>query len=245
LFHFLSKKPFLKELIPDNHVDIHSHLLPGIDDGSPNIEETKALVSALRGMGVTQFVTTPHVMKSVWDNTTTNIQSTLKTTTAYFENNGNAFPLRAAAEYLMDNNFVQLFGSEPLLTLKDNYVLVEMSYINPPIQLYEIIFELQVAGYQPVLAHPERYKFYHHSFKDYEKLHNSGCRFQLNLLSCVGYYGSDVAVAAEKLLKKGLIDFVGSDVHHQNHIAGFSKRMLFQPQSELKQAIANNQFFGF
>jgi protein-tyrosine phosphatase len=245
VFHFLSKKPILKDLIPDDHVDIHSHLLPGIDDGAPTIEETRALVSALRGLGITQFVTTPHVMKNVWDNTSDGIQTSLSETIADFKNNGNAFPLRAAAEYLMDTNFVQLFQSEPLLTLKDNYVLVEMSYINPPIQLYDIIFELQVAGYQPVLAHPERYKFYHHTFKDYEKLHNSGCRFQLNLLSCVGYYGSDVAVTSEKLLKKGLVDFVGSDVHHQHHIAGFSKRLLYHPTPELTQAIANNQFFRF
>lgn len=245
LFHFLSRKPFLKDLIPDNHVDIHSHLLPGIDDGAPTIEETRVLVSALRSMGISKFVTTPHIIKSVWDNTAAGIQQLLEETTADFKNNQTVFPVKAAAEYLMDTNFVQLFQSEPLLTLKDNYVLVEMSYVNPPIQLYDIIFELQVAGYQPVLAHPERYKFYHHNFREYEKLHNSGCHFQMNLLSSVGYYGSDVAAASEKLLKKGWIQFVGTDVHHQNHIAGFSKRILYPQPPELTTAIANNQFFAF
>jgi tyrosine-protein phosphatase YwqE len=117
-----------------------------------------------------------------------------------------------------------------------------MSYINPPIQLYEIIFELQVAGYQPVLAHPERYKFYHHSFKDYETA-QFGLPFPaqpivLRVIMAVMWLLS-------KTPQKGLIDFAGSDVHHQNHIAGFSKRLLFHPQQQLKEAITNNQFFRF
>jgi len=245
VLHFLTKKPFLKDLIPDRHVDIHSHLLPGIDDGAQSIEDSRLLVAALQGIGIEQFITTPHVMKSVWDNTSYGIQSTLDETLLDFKNNGKAFGLKAAAEYLIDANFVKLFQNEPLRTLKDNHVLVEMSYINPPIQLYDIIFELQVAGYQPVLAHPERYKFYHHNFGEFEKLQNSGCKLQLNLLSAIGYYGVDVAKTAEKLIKKGMIEFVGTDVHHQNHIAGFDKRILFPAYPELKAAIANNQFFRF
>ena len=245
MFHFLSKKPFLRDLIPDNHIDIHSHLLPGIDDGAQRMEETRFLVSSLREMGITRFITTPHVMSSVWENTSGGIASKLNSVVQDFEVRQDTFPLKAAAEYLMDANFATLFKTEPLLTLKDNYVLVEMSYINPPIQLYDIIFELQVAGYQPVLAHPERYKFYHYNFSEYEKLHNSGCKFQLNLLSTIGYYGADVAHMGEKLLRKGLIYFVGTDVHHENHISGFSSRTLYHPQPALKDAIANNQFFGF
>lgn len=235
----------MKDLIPQNHVDIHSHLLPGIDDGAQTIEDTFSLVAELRNMGFEQFITTPHIMKSVWENTAQGINAKLATTIQDFENKSIALPLKAAAEYLMDANFMELFKSEPLLVLKDNYVLVEMSYINPPIQLYNIIFELQVAGYQPVLAHPERYTFYNHNFKEYEKLRNSGCLFQLNLLSTIGYYGLDVAKTAEKLLAKGMIDYVGSDVHHENHIAGFSKKLVFNPPPALQQAIANNQFFRF
>lgn len=245
MFHFITKKPFLKDLIPQNHVDIHSHLLPGIDDGAQTMEDTVGLVAELRAMGFEQFITTPHVMKSVWENTRAGIESKLETTIRNFHQNNNALPLKAAAEYLLDANFVTLFQNEPLLVLKDNYVLVEMSYINPPIQLYDIIFELQLAGYQPVLAHPERYNFYHYNFSEYEKLKHSGCKFQLNLLSTIGYYGIAAAKTAEKLLKKGMIDFVGSDVHHQNHISGFSQRMLFNSTPELKKAFTNNEFFRF
>lgn len=243
LLHFINRKPHLKDLIPDNHLDFHSHLLPGIDDGAKSVEETIDLISDLQKMGITQIITTPHVMKNVWDNTRKNIEGKHAQTAQILKNKGIELPFHAAAEYLMDGNFTELFQSEPLLTLKDNYVLVEMSYINPPIQLYDIIFDLQVAGYKPVLAHPERYLFYHSNFSEYQKLKHAGCLLQLNLLSVVGYYGTPVAEAARQLLKKGMIDFAGSDVHHQNHLGGFSKRILFKDSAPISEALANNQIF--
>ncbi len=245
LIHFFQKKAFLKDLIPSNHIDFHSHLLPSIDDGAQTIDDTFYLINELKNLGFEQCITTPHIMKSVWENTKMGIESNLTNTIIELDKNNIQIPLKAAAEYLIDSNFVKLFQSEPLLVLKDNYVLIEMSYLNPPIQLYDIIFELQVEGYQPVLAHPERYTFYHYNFNEYEKLKNAGCLFQLNLLSIIGYYGVDVAKTAEKLLSKGLIDYVGSDVHHQNHIAGFLKRVVIKDIKPLKIAIENNQFFRF
>jgi tyrosine-protein phosphatase YwqE len=154
-------------------------------------------------------------------------------------------PIHAAAEYLVDANFVTLFKNEPLITLKENYILVELNYINPLIQIYDILFELQVAGYKPILAHPERYSYYHHNFNEYQKLKNAGCLFQLNLLSTVGYYGSKTTKIAEQLLNKGMIDFIGSDVHHENHINAFSKKLLVKDLKPLKNAIIQNQFFRF
>lgn len=238
-------KTILQDLIPDNYIDIHSHLLPGIDDGAQSIEDTMTLVTALKKMGLEQCITTPHIMKNVWDNTRAIIENKLDTTSADLKLKNNGIPMKAAAEYLLDANFVTLFQNEPLLVLKENYVLVEVSYINAPLQLYDILFELQVAGYKPVLAHPERYSFYHHNFDDYLKLKHSGCLFQLNLLSTIGYYGAEVAKTAEKLLKKGMIDFVGSDVHHLNHISGFSKKIRIKDPQPLKEAIEHNQFFRF
>ena len=144
---------------------------------------------------------------------------------------------------MMDDYFVKLFQSEKLLTLKDNYVLVEMSYINPPIQLYSILFELQVAGYIPVLAHPERYVFFHNNFDEYKKLINAGCLLQLNLLAVVGYYGEGIAKIAEKLLSKGMYSFVGSDAHHDKHITAFNQKIRCKDTKALKEVIANNEFF--
>jgi tyrosine-protein phosphatase YwqE len=243
MFSLFRSKPVLKDLIPDSHIDIHSHLLPGIDDGARTFEDTLRLTKALQSFGVSQFITTPHIIQYVWDNTHDQILSNKETTVLELEKNNITIPFSAAAEYLMDDQFVQLFQSHQLLTLKDNYVLVEMSYINAPIQLYSILFDLQVAGYIPVLAHPERYLFYHKNFSEYEKLKRAGCLFQLNLLSVVGYYGAEITKIAEQLLQKGMYNYVGSDVHHDNHIASFEQKVRIKDLVPLKEVIANNQFF--
>jgi protein-tyrosine phosphatase len=243
MFTLFKSKPVLKDLIPDGHIDIHSHLLPGIDDGARTFEDTLRLTQALQGFGVSQFITTPHIIQYVWDNTHDQILSNKETTVLELKKNKITVPFNAAAEYLMDDQFVQLFQSHELLTLKANYVLVEMSYINAPIQLYSILFDLQVAGYIPVLAHPERYLFYHNNFSEYEKLKRAGCLFQLNLLSVVGYYGAEITKIAEQLLAKGMYTYVGSDVHHDNHIASFEQKVKIKDLVPLKEAIANNQFF--
>lgn len=243
MLNFFKSKPVLKDLIPDNHIDIHSHLLPGIDDGAKNFEHTLKLTKALQDFGVSEFITTPHIIQNIWDNTSEEIIANKTQTVIELEKNQITIPFRAAAEYMMNDHFVQLFQAKELLTLKKNYVLVEMSYMNPPIQLYSILFDLQVAGYIPVLAHPERYLFYHNNFDEYLKLKKLGCLFQLNLLSVVGYYGEGITKTAEKLLQKGLYDYVGSDVHHSNHIAAFDIKVKLKDLLPLKEIIANNQFF--
>lgn len=244
MFFFSKTKPVLKELIED-YVDIHSHLLPGIDDGSTDFNTTLKLIKSLQQIGFTQFTATPHIIKNIWDNTRIGIETVLDSTSKQLAASNNGVPIRAAAEYMMDDSFSKLLESEPLMTIKDNYVLVEMSYINPPMQLYDILFEIRVAGYQPILAHPERYLFYHSNFDEYKKLKKAGCLFQLNLLSSVGYYGSNVGNIAQQLLEQGMIDFTGSDVHHDNHIRSFEKKTIVKATEELKEAIRRNDHFRF
>lgn len=243
MFHFFKKKSVLKDLIPEGHIDIHSHLLPGIDDGAKNFDDSLRLIQALMGFGISEFVTTPHRIQHVWDNSTEKIKITEVATLKELERHEIKIPFRVAAEYMMDDHFVKLFQSGDVLTLKDNYVLVEMSYLNAPIQLYEILFDLQVSGYIPVLAHPERYLFYHSNFDEYLKLKKAGCLFQLNLPTVVGYYGEAILKIAEKLLQKGLYDFVGSDVHHDNHISAFEQKVRLKDLSPLNEVMTNNQFF--
>ena len=245
MFTFFKSKPVLKDLIPDDYIDIHSHLLPGIDDGAKTFEDSLRLIKALQKIGITQIITTPHIIQHVWENTHEQITANRNSTLLKLRENNINIPFQAAAEYLMDDQFVKLFQTEQLLTLKDNYVLVEMSYINAPIQLYSILFDLQVAGYIPILAHPERYLFYHKNFNEYEKLKKSGCLFQLNLLAVVGYYGDNITKIAEKLLQKRMYDYVGSDVHHDNHIAAFDQKIKLKDSSPLNEVIENNQFFKF
>jgi len=240
---FFNKKTILKDLIPSNHIDFHSHLLFGIDDGAQTFNDTLHLTKALMDFGITEIITTPHVMQHVWENSAERIVARQNDVKELLQQQGIAISFDAAAEYMMDDNFVKLFQSQSLLTLKENYVLVEMSYINAPIQLFDILFDLQVAGYKPVLAHPERYNFYHNNFAEYQKLKKAGCMFQLNLLSVVGYYGEKVAKTAQKLLSEGMIDFASSDTHHQKHIDAFSSKVLLKDVKPLQECIANTTFF--
>lgn len=244
MFSIFKSKPQLKELIPNDYVDIHSHALPGIDDGAKNNEDSLFILREMKKLGFKKAITTPHTIKNVWDNSKIGIENTYTKLKVDLPRETEDLKLRVASEYFMDENFLEQFKSESLLTLKDNYVLVEMSYLNPPMQLFEILFELQLKGYQPVLAHPERYNFYHNHFSIYDALKKAGCLFQMNLLSSVGYYGKDVALAVDKLLEKGLIDFVGSDIHHENHIKSFENKIIIKNKEAFEKAISANIFFN-
>jgi tyrosine-protein phosphatase YwqE len=243
LFFFKKNSPFLKDIIPNDYVDIHSHLLPNIDDGATSIDATKNMMTDLLNIGFKEFITTPHVIKHVWDNSKLTIEEKHLQTCNEIKEMGISNSFKVAAEYMLDDHFRTLISEEKLLTIKDNYVLVEMSYLNPPLALYDILFELQIAGYQPILAHPERYNFYHFALENYQKLKHAGCLFQLNLLSSVGYYGENVSKTADYLLKNNLIDFVGSDIHHDNHVASFDKKIVLKNHDILKTVAQNNLIF--
>lgn len=242
---FFKSKPALKDLLNGSFVDIHSHLLPGIDDGAKSLAKSVELTKSFQELGISQIITTPHISHYVWDNSSEIILSKLQETQNALEENEIKIPFKAAAEYFIDNWFENHLKEEKLLTLKDNYVLVEISYLSAPLNLYKTIFDIRVAGYIPVLAHPERYVFYHKNFSEYEKLKNAGCVFQLNLLSTVEYYGSKVAKIADELLKKGMYDFCGTDIHHRKHVEAFDKKIKIGSIDNLKAVIANNQFFKF
>ena len=152
--------------------------------------------------------------------------------------------VKASSEYMMDESFIERLQNQPLLTIKDEIVLVEMSYLNPALDLKNILFQLQMKGYTPLLAHPERYLYFHNTKKDYTLLKDLGCLFQLNLLSTIGYYGKPVADAADYLLSNNLIDFVGSDIHHKRHVDGFQEKIKIKSKNQLIEAIAKNALMG-
>lgn len=243
MLFFTKPKVRLADLIPHDYVDIHSHLLPGIDDGAKDPDNSLQLINNLKNYGFSQFITTPHILTGVWNNKREGIQQTERSTLSFLNSKGVTTPFKAAAEYLMDDSFMKLYKEDKLLTLKDEYVLVEMSYLNPPLQLYDIIFELQIAGYKPVLAHPERYLFYHQKFEEYYRLKKAGCSFQINLLSVTGYYGEPVLKAAQRLLDSNLIDFTGSDAHHERHTESFKNPVKLKKTDALQEALKNNSFF--
>ncbi len=237
------KKPKLSDLIPEGFVDIHSHILPGIDDGSENINQSAQLLSKLKAIGFTKCIVTPHTLPEIWDNTSAGIAETFQNTKLQLEEPYGNMLHYAASEYMINEAFLARLQCEPLLTLKGNHVLIEMSHMNPPLALKEIIFEIQLKGYIPLLAHPERYMFYHQNTKIFESLKIMEVKFQLNLLSSVGYYGSSVAKTADFLLKENLIDFVGSDVHHLRHVAAFENKIIIKSEKLLCNALEKNSFF--
>lgn len=237
-------KPKLAELIPTNYVDIHSHLLPGIDDGAKNTDDSKILLQTMIEYGFSKVITTPHTMANVWDNTNESIANSFATLNKETQDLVQQVNLKFASEYFVDESLIENLNKTPLLTLKENYVLIEFSFLAAPLQLYDYLFELQLKGYQLVLAHPERYSYLHFNKKEYEKLKKVGCKFQLNLLATTGYYGKEVADMAAYLLKKNLYDFVGSDIHHKNHLNAFQDKLVIKNYAELEAVIANNQFFN-
>ena len=169
--------------------------------------------------GIKNFITTPHVLGDVYPNSSQTIKEKLiEVQNELKRQNITDITVSAAAEYMMDEQFIELLKKDDILTLKDNYILVEMSYFSAPFNLYEILFDIQLKGYKPILAHPERYNFYHNDFENYYKLKKAGCLFQLNLLSLTPQYGKNVQKTSTKLLQEGFYDFVGTDTHHLKHL---------------------------
>ena len=243
MLSLFKSKPKLAELIPPGYVDIHSHVLPGIDDGAQKIKDSEFLLESMIDFGFSKVITTPHTMKNVWDNSTSSIGDAYNLVHSELPELSKQVSLQFASEYFLDENLIRLAQQEKLLSLKDNFILIEMSYLNAPIQLYDFLFELQLKGYHLVLAHPERYNYFHSNKKEYQKLKKAGCLFQLNLLSTVGYYGKNVAEIADYLLKENLYDFVGSDIHHKNHVAAFQNKVMIKNYQILEETMAKNVFF--
>ncbi len=242
---FLKKKEIpLNEVFTNEFIDIHSHLLPGIDDGAKDIENSIQLIDKMSSYGINNFVTTPHVLGDVYPNSSELIlEKAQEVRDELIKRGYTNIEFRAAAEYMMDEQFVERLANDDILVLKDNYILVEMSYFNAPFNLFDILFEIQLKGYKPVLAHPERYNFYHKDFQMYYKLKKAGCVFQLNLLSLTEQYGKGVQKITNKLLEEGLYDFVGSDTHHMNHLRLLSKIGEKKTIKKIEGLIKKNYMF--
>ena len=199
-------------------VDMHSHLIPGIDDGAPDLETAISLVKSLKELGFSRLITTPHIMSDLYPNTNTDILEGLARLRKGLQEEGMDINVDAAAEYLMDEGFAEKIESGNLLTLGRNKVLVEMSFISAPPNLKTLLFNLQLKGYSPILAHPARYQYYHNDFGQYERLRDRGCTFQLNILSLTGYYGKAIKQIALKLLKNNMVEYLGTDLHNDRHL---------------------------
>ena len=241
MFSFFKKKKS-SAIVPGNlpfTTDIHSHILPGIDDGSPDIETSLQLIQGLYNLGIRKSVATPHIIGDLYRNTPQTIAAALEKTKIACSNAGINIELSAAAEYMLDDYFLELLQKkEPLLTLHKNILLTEISYTSTPENLPEITSGIIEKGYLPILAHPERYHYYQQNFNEYYKLKEMGFVLQINLLSLTGYYGKRAAKAAMFILEKDLATLVGTDLHHHNHLAALGddkNKILFEKYLGHKQ----------
>jgi tyrosine-protein phosphatase YwqE len=226
-------------------VDIHSHLVPGVDDGSDSLDTSLLLVSGLASLGYRRLITTPHIRPGYFPNTRENLTRAFNELKAAVEASGLEVEIALGAEYFVDSNFINTLEKESLLTLSDNYVLIEISTFSPPPNLFDILFQMRIKGYRPILAHPERYFFYS-SAGSYEKLKDFGCYFQMNILSLSGHYGKEVREAANRLFKGGMVDFLGTDLHHLRHFELMRKMEAENPRvvKALREASFQNHLFS-
>jgi protein-tyrosine phosphatase len=217
--------------------DMHSHLIPGIDDGSPDIANSLELIKGLQQLGYQKLITTPHILWEVYPNTTETITQGLALLKKAMADEGITIELHAAAEYFIDEYFEENLKKKiPLLPISGNMVLVEFSMITAPMDLQQVLFEMQIQNYQPVIAHPERYIYLAQSKQFFDELKDAGCLFQLNLLSLTGYYGRSVQELADYLLKKNYYSLAGTDLHNARHLAGLQKLSSSTQFSRLKES---------
>ena len=198
--------------------DVHSHFIPGIDDGSKSIEESVELITEMEKMGYSKVITTPHIMSDYYRNTPEIILSGLDKVREALVKAGSKMQIEAAAEYYIDFDFQDKIKEKKLLTFGNNYVLFEMPFIGEPQTLNTVIFDMQMAGYKPVLAHVERYAFWHTEYEKIQSMKDKGVLLQLNINSLSGHYSPQVRKIAEKMVDENMFDLLGSDCHNTNHI---------------------------
>jgi len=212
MFGIFKKKILFKD-IWSGTPEMHCHVLPGIDDGAKNIQISEQLIEKYASLGCTKIIATPHTMGGIYNNTPESIKDAFKSI-----NNTFGVTLSYSSEYMIDDNFEKLLKEEKLIPLLNKFLLVEMSFFQPPENLYEQLFQIGSKSFIPIIAHPERYSYYHGSYNTYDELKKRGCLLQLNALSLTKHYGDSIQKIAFKLLEDGLYDFIGTDTHRIDHL---------------------------
>ncbi|SHN27904.1 tyrosine-protein phosphatase [Chitinophaga sp. CF418] len=206
--------PFLAGI----ETDIHSHLVPAVDDGVQDVETAVQFIDALHELGIKKVITTPHIIVDRYPNSAETLAAPFREVKEALKAKDSPVSYHHAAEYYMDEYFEELMKSSRLLTLNGELLLVEISFMCAPPQLHQWLFELSAQGYRPILAHPERYNYYHQQTDEYLTFKQRGCYLQVNLLSLAGYYGKHIQKAAEWMIENQLVDFIGTDLHHDKHL---------------------------
>ena len=226
---FREKKP--RKSFANLLVDVHSHLLPGIDDGAKSMDDSLAMIRMLIDMGYQKLIITPHVMAHRYPNSTQHIQQVFHSLQTEVIKQQLPISLEISAEYYLDKTLFEHINNNDLLPFAGNHILFECSFRNEPLSLFDVVFQLKAAGYQPVIAHFERYVYYHNRIEIAQELKSMGCLIQVNLLSFSGYYGKSIQRQSEELLANNLVDIVGTDCHRLDqllHLTAEKNRRSFE-----------------
>lgn len=222
--------------------EIHCHVLPGIDDGAKDVATSITLLKKYAALGCRQIIATPHTMGGIYDNTPSSIERAYDS----IKNDTDQVALSYSSEYILDDNFENLLERKEILPLKDNFLLVELSFFQPPENLNEQLFKIGAQGFHPIMAHPERYAYYHNRFDTYAELKKKGSSLQLNALSLTPHYGASVQKVAFQLLKEGIYDYIGTDTHRIDHLDKIEQMTIPSKYETALAAICRNtqQTFG-
>lgn len=223
LFSFFKSSPSTPDLSFIG-TDMHNHILPALDDGSQNLENSVRYIKELQQLGYKKIICTPHVISDVHPNTPKTIGDAYALLKEQLKEQNLEIELGYGAEYMVNHEFDDILREGKILAFgAEKYVLIEMSYLAESLNIKEAIFELMVQGYKPILAHPERYNYYHYANDKIMEFVEVGCLLQLNLLSLTGYYGKQAKDTALWLMKQKVISFAGTDLHHDRHLSVLKK----------------------
>ena len=221
------------------HTDIHCHVLPGIDDGSPDTETSVRLIGHMEEMGINRIIASPHVTFGTFENTPETTAEALARLKPALAEAGVNVDVSNSAEYRIDDLLMKHIEQGILMPYPGNHLLVENSFIQEPWNLDQFLFDLQIKGYTPILAHPERYPYYYGRKERYKQLHDAGINFQINVLSLAGNYGKDEKRIAEWLIEKEYVDFIGTDLHRQRHVDVIDAYLRSKEYKKHRQALEN------
>ena len=231
--------------------DVHSHILPGVDHGSQSVEESLEMLQAQLDMGISHVMCTSHVTAETFENTPESLTAAYEELKNAIAREGLPINIYVSAEYRIDEYWTQEYEAGHLLPLPGNHVLLENSFAQELIGIDNMMFELQVKGYRPILAHPERYRYYNDRRDRYKTLHNASVKFQINILSLAGYFGKGARERALWLIQNNLCDMLGSDMHNMEHarlikeyIGSKDWRKLCE-KYDLPNRIVNDREFDF
>ena len=246
MLNFFRKKPKATAELCFS-TDIHCHIVPGVDDGSPDAVTSADLIENMQRWGIRRILASPHVTMNTFENDHSTIDPAMELLHAELDRRGNTVAVTNHAEYRIDELFQRRLESGDLMLLPDNHILIENSFFQEPWNLDQLVFDLQVKGLSPILAHPERYAYYYMRKERYRQLHNAGLAMQINVLSLAGNYGKGEQKMAEYLIKEGLVDFIGTDLHRKSHVEAIDRYLTTAEahahMADLRHLVRNDDVF--